>query len=247
MAPVVLNPSPARPVAADVLGRVDVLIVNRSELALLAGEAEPATSVQAARMAGRLSGPAAVVVTLGSDGAVLVGGGAVTEVPAVPVERVVDPTGAGDTFTGALADALVRGEALDDAVRWAVEAAAIAVTAAGRSRRCPPANRFSRRERGAGRERRAAGTAGTGRCLQLYPGVRALDSVDFDVRGGEVHVLLGENGAGKSTLIKMMAGVHQPDTGEIRVDGAAVRLRGPATRRRWASRRSIRRWHSCRI
>ncbi|MBM4627625.1 ATP-binding cassette domain-containing protein, partial [Rhodococcus hoagii] len=62
---------------------------------------------------------------------------------------------------------------------------------------------------------------------KLYPGVRALDSVDFDVRGGEVHVLLGENGAGKSTLIKMMAGVHQPDTGEIRVDGAAVRLRGP--------------------
>ncbi|MET3640733.1 ribokinase [Prescottella equi] len=128
---VVLNPSPARPVAADVLGRVDLLIVNRSELALLAGETEPATSVQAARMAGRLSGPAAVVVTLGSDGAVLVRGGAVTEVPAVPVERVVDPTGAGDTFTGALADALVRGEALDDAVRWAVEAAAIAVTAAG--------------------------------------------------------------------------------------------------------------------
>ncbi len=37
---------------------------------------------------------------------------------------------------------------------------------------------------------------------KLYPGVRALDSVDFDVRGGEVHVLLGENGAGKSTLIR---------------------------------------------
>lgn len=62
---------------------------------------------------------------------------------------------------------------------------------------------------------------------KLYPGVRALDSVDFDLRGGEVHVLLGENGAGKSTLIKMMAGVHQPDTGEIRVDGTPVRLRGP--------------------
>ncbi|GAA4838254.1 hypothetical protein GCM10025787_18340 [Saccharopolyspora rosea] len=62
---------------------------------------------------------------------------------------------------------------------------------------------------------------------KVYPGVRALDAVDFDVRPGEVHVLLGENGAGKSTLIKTMAGVHQPDTGEVRVDGRPVRLRGP--------------------
>ncbi|MFC4602866.1 sugar ABC transporter ATP-binding protein [Rhodococcus kronopolitis] len=62
---------------------------------------------------------------------------------------------------------------------------------------------------------------------KIYPGVKALDSVDFDLRGGEVHVLLGENGAGKSTMIKMMAGVHHPDTGEIRVDGNVVRLRGP--------------------
>ena len=128
---VVLNPSPARPVADEVLSRVDVLIVNRSELALLAGEAEPETAGQAAEMATRLPGPAAVVVTLGADGAVLVRAGAVTEVPAVPVEHVTDPTGAGDTFAGALADALVRSEPLEDAVRWAVEAAAIAVTGAG--------------------------------------------------------------------------------------------------------------------
>ncbi|MHA6803822.1 sugar ABC transporter ATP-binding protein [Salinifilum ghardaiensis] len=62
---------------------------------------------------------------------------------------------------------------------------------------------------------------------KAYPGVRALDAVDFDLRPGEVHVLLGENGAGKSTLIKIMAGVHQPDTGDVRVDGRAVRLHGP--------------------
>ncbi|WP_420880850.1 ribokinase [Rhodococcus sp. (in: high G+C Gram-positive bacteria)] len=128
---VVLNPSPARPLAAEVLDRVDVLIVNRSELALLAGETEPETAGQAAELASRLSGPAAVVVTLGADGAVLVRAGAVTEVPAVAVERVTDPTGAGDTFAGALADALVRGESLEDAVRWAAEAAAIAVTGSG--------------------------------------------------------------------------------------------------------------------
>ncbi|PTR26668.1 ribokinase [Rhodococcus sp. OK519] len=128
---VVLNPSPARPVSDDVLSQVDVLIVNRSELAVLAVESEPETAGQAAAMAGRLSGPAAVVVTLGADGAVLVRDGGAIEVPAVPVEQVTDPTGAGDTFAGALADALVRGESLDDAVRWAVRAAAITVTGPG--------------------------------------------------------------------------------------------------------------------
>jgi ribose transport system ATP-binding protein len=60
-----------------------------------------------------------------------------------------------------------------------------------------------------------------------FPGVRALDVVDFDLRAGEVHVLLGENGAGKSTLIKVMAGVHAPDEGVIRVGGRQVCLTGP--------------------
>lgn len=60
-----------------------------------------------------------------------------------------------------------------------------------------------------------------------FPGVRALDSVDFDLHESEVHVLLGENGAGKSTLIKILAGVHQPDSGEIRIDGRVVRPTGP--------------------
>jgi ABC-type sugar transport system ATPase subunit len=52
-----------------------------------------------------------------------------------------------------------------------------------------------------------------------FPGVLALDNVDFDVRSGEVTALLGENGAGKSTLIKLMAGFYSPDRGEITVDG----------------------------
>lgn len=60
-----------------------------------------------------------------------------------------------------------------------------------------------------------------------FPGVRALDSVDFDLHPGEVHVLLGENGAGKSTLIKMMSGVHRPSAGQIRIGGKQVRLAEP--------------------
>jgi rhamnose transport system ATP-binding protein len=60
-----------------------------------------------------------------------------------------------------------------------------------------------------------------------FAGVRALAEVDFDVRPGEVHALLGENGAGKSTLIKIMAGVHQLDAGTISIDGKAVAFSSP--------------------
>jgi ribose transport system ATP-binding protein len=54
-----------------------------------------------------------------------------------------------------------------------------------------------------------------------FPGVRALDDVDFSVKAGEVHGLVGENGAGKSTLVKIIAGVYQRDTGEMLVRGEA--------------------------
>ncbi|MFI1962985.1 sugar ABC transporter ATP-binding protein [Streptomyces pathocidini] len=60
-----------------------------------------------------------------------------------------------------------------------------------------------------------------------FPGVRALDGVDLDVQAGEVHCLLGQNGAGKSTLIKVLAGAHQPDAGEISWCGESVRLKSP--------------------
>ena len=58
-----------------------------------------------------------------------------------------------------------------------------------------------------------------------FGGVLAVDRVDLTVRAGTVHALLGENGAGKSTLIKMIAGVHEPDSGSIAVHGEPVRIR----------------------
>ena len=60
-----------------------------------------------------------------------------------------------------------------------------------------------------------------------FPGVRALDGVDFFVRAGEIHALMGENGAGKSTLIKVLTGVYRRDGGEVLLDGKSINPRSP--------------------
>jgi ABC-type sugar transport system ATPase subunit len=60
-----------------------------------------------------------------------------------------------------------------------------------------------------------------------FPGARALEDVSFDVRRGSCHALCGENGAGKSTLAKLLAGIEQPDAGEIAVDGRVVHFEDP--------------------
>jgi ABC-type sugar transport system ATPase subunit len=67
----------------------------------------------------------------------------------------------------------------------------------------------------------------TERISKHFGANRALDQVDFDVAFGEAHALVGENGAGKSTLIRILSGVHQPDTGRVRVDGTEHRFTGP--------------------
>jgi ABC-type uncharacterized transport system ATPase subunit len=63
--------------------------------------------------------------------------------------------------------------------------------------------------------------------VKAFPGVLANDHVDFDLRRGEVHALLGENGAGKSTLMNILAGLYRPDAGEVRVEGAPVAFGSP--------------------
>jgi ribose transport system ATP-binding protein len=63
--------------------------------------------------------------------------------------------------------------------------------------------------------------------VKTFPGVKALKGVSFGVRPGEVHALMGENGAGKSTLMKVLAGAHQPDSGQIFLEGNPVVLETP--------------------
>jgi rhamnose transport system ATP-binding protein len=60
---------------------------------------------------------------------------------------------------------------------------------------------------------------------------QALDDVSLDLRSAEIHALVGENGAGKSTLVKILAGVHQPDSGSISLDGQVTQIHGPAQAR----------------
>src|SRR6186713_1739392 len=64
-----------------------------------------------------------------------------------------------------------------------------------------------------------------------YPGVIANDAVSLQLRPGEIHAVLGENGAGKSTLMKVIYGAVEPDSGELRWNGAVVRLGSPRAAR----------------
>lgn len=70
---------------------------------------------------------------------------------------------------------------------------------------------------------------------KIFPGVKALDNVHFQLRQGEIHALMGENGAGKSTFIKIITGVHEPNEGEIYLNGEKVVFKEPKD----AQKRSI--------
>ena len=128
---VILNPAPARDLPDSFLDQVDILTPNQVEAELLSG-VEVSDSEGAERAARILldRGVSAVILTLGEGGALLFKDGLTTSIPAYRV-NVVDTTAAGDAFCGALATALARGEALEDAVVFANAAGALAVTVLG--------------------------------------------------------------------------------------------------------------------
>ena len=126
---IVLNPAPAQRLDPDLLALVDVLVPNRTELATLAGVAEPHT-VDEVVVAARALHLERMVVTLGQDGVVVLDGGRVDHLPAYEV-TAVDATAAGDAFCAGLTVRLVEGATLLEAARFANATAAITVTRRG--------------------------------------------------------------------------------------------------------------------
>jgi ribokinase len=132
----VLNPAPARPLDTDLLDRVDVLVVNEGEFARVTGVEVGDDAEAFADRVTQAGLRCAVVVTLGGRGAMVCEDGQVTLCPAPPV-TVVDTTGAGDCFVGALADALARGQSLPEALHWAVAAASLSTQSLGATTAMP--------------------------------------------------------------------------------------------------------------
>jgi len=135
----VLNAAPAAALDAARLRWVRWLVVNEGEAAALLGApVGDLAQAQAAAQALRAFGPGDVVITLGGNGLVHAGANGVTHHPTAAVQ-VVDTTGAGDTFVGALAAGLAQGLTVNDALRRGQAAAAIAVTRRGAQSAMPSA------------------------------------------------------------------------------------------------------------
>ncbi len=126
----ILNPSPAVPLQPALLERVAVLVVNQSELGILAGVDTPAGRDDASAALRGFGPPVPTIVTLGAAGALVHDGDAVHSLPALPVTPV-DTTGAGDCFCGILAARLAAGDPLVEAARLATAGAALATLAPG--------------------------------------------------------------------------------------------------------------------
>ncbi|MER7054720.1 MULTISPECIES: ribokinase [unclassified Streptomyces] len=135
----VLNPSPPRPLPAEVLAACDPLIVNEHEAKVILGDSCVSERPEDWARILLAKGPRSVVVTLGAEGALVASSSeGVSHVPSVKVDAV-DTTGAGDAFTAALAWRLGTGESLTEAAAYAARVGAAAVTRAGAQASYPTA------------------------------------------------------------------------------------------------------------
>ncbi|WP_314223126.1 ribokinase [Streptomyces zaehneri] len=134
----VLNPSPPRPLPAEVLAACDPLIVNEHEAKVILGEAGVSEDPQDWAALLLAKGPKSVVVTLGSQGALVASAEGVARIASVQVDAV-DTTGAGDSFTAALAWRLGTGSPLAEAAAYAARVGAAAVTRRGAQESFPTA------------------------------------------------------------------------------------------------------------
>lgn len=137
---VILNPAPAQPLSKELLGNLYLITPNETEAEMLSGvkitdmESAKQAALEICRM-----GVENVVITLGSKGALVYGDSIFTEVQAFKV-KAVDTTAAGDVFNGSLCAALLEGQGLVDAVRFACKAASISVTRNGAQESAPYRN-----------------------------------------------------------------------------------------------------------
>lgn len=131
-AKVILDPAPALSIPEEFFPLIDVIMPNEVEFQMLTGS--PADTLESVKKGSRIlmdKGIEVVIVTVGPRGAFVVEEGYAKQVPAWPVDKVVDTTGAGDAFAGAFAVALARGLDISDSVDLAVKAGAYSVTKAG--------------------------------------------------------------------------------------------------------------------
>lgn len=127
---VLFNVAPARAIAPALLGMVDILVVNETEIELLTGRSIASDGEEVVMNALRDMGPKTVILTLGRNGCIVKNAQITRHVPAFQVDTV-DSTAAGDTFCGALVARLTRGVGLIEAVKFATAASALCVTKMG--------------------------------------------------------------------------------------------------------------------
>jgi len=131
----ILNPAPGRPLAPDLLALVDIITPNQTEAAIITGVSSANAADACAVL--RAHGANTVVMTLGGEGVLLYDDNGPQRFPAFRVENVVDTTGAGDAFNGALAVGLAEGRPLAEAIHFANAAGALSVTRPGATESMP--------------------------------------------------------------------------------------------------------------